>query len=484
MKRLPCLALALCIAAEPTAAQEQLAYDVPRGWTSTQDPQSGLVTLAPPGLQPPQVGVISVYRPEAFAGTAQDFHRLIVSRSTTNARVLESMPPATVGALQVTNIHQQMPDGVQFWTRIYTGRWADRGQAIILITNAPDLLARFTPAADSMMSRIVVPQAVAAPPAPAQPQSAPAAAPTNTGAPVAALPGSSTFGDYAYVAPAGWTSQPSGNGLWIVSPPGPSGERCTIGLWPMAPASGDLSADAQRAWAQVFSGLAIRPDDPLNRTLLVRGLAPQGWEYVVLRRPIVSPNDRESSLGGTVMVAKLGDRDAIVSFFSGDPRHSVCYQYGYSFHPEVWPRFFASLRFRNWTGPAATALAQRVQGGWQSIGTSTGGGAVLQYAFTPSGRYAFFGVGQRYMVLSHFDAVVWTSPTFGDGSYVIRGNELTLRPDHGGAPDPFLFRLEQVSEDGGRTWTEKLFLMQPTRVTTIDGTTLHDNEIALERRNP
>ena len=298
MKRLPCLALALCIAAEPTAAQEQLAYDVPRGWTSTQDPQSGLVTLAPPGLQPPQVGVISVYRPEAFAGTAQDFHRLIVSRSTTNARVLESMPPATVGALQVTNIHQQMPDGVQFWTRIYTGRWADRGQAIILITNAPDLLARFTPAADSMMSRIVVPQAVAAPPAPAQPQSAPAAAPTNTGAPVAALPGSSTFGDYAYVAPAGWTSQPSGNGLWIVSPPGPSGERCTIGLWPMAPATSDLSADAQRAWAQVFSGLAIRPDDPLNRTLLVRGLAPQGWEYVVLRRPIVSPTDRDSSLGG------------------------------------------------------------------------------------------------------------------------------------------------------------------------------------------
>ena len=45
-------------------------------------------------------------------------------------------------------------------------------------------------------------------------------------------------------------------------------------------------------------------------------------------------------------------------------------------------------------------------------------------------------------------------------------------------------RLEQVSEDGGRTWTEKLFLMQPTRVTTIDGSTLHDNEIALERRNP
>jgi hypothetical protein len=41
-----------------------------------------------------------------------------------------------------------------------------------------------------------------------------------------------------------------------------------------------------------------------------------------------------------------------------------------------------------------------------------------------------------------------------------------------------------VSEDGGRTWTEKLFMMQPTKVTTIDGPAMHDNEIALERRNP
>jgi len=41
-----------------------------------------------------------------------------------------------------------------------------------------------------------------------------------------------------------------------------------------------------------------------------------------------------------------------------------------------------------------------------------------------------------------------------------------------------------VSEDAGRTWTEKLFMMQPTRVTTLDGAEVRHNEIALERRNP
>ena len=297
------------------------------------------------------------------------------------------------------------------------------------------------------------------------------------------LAAQSTFGDYTFAPPAGWTSQPAGNGLWIASPPAPSGERCTLGLWPMGQASGNLPNDVVNAWAQVFTGLTIRPDDPLNKTVVARGVAPQGWEYIVLRRPIVSPNDRESSLGGTVMVAAVGNRVAIVSFFSGDPNHSACYQYGYEFYPEVWPRFFASLSFRGWAPGAATDLPRQVQGSWQSVSTSTGGGASLQYAFSPASRYAFIGVGQRYMALSQFEAAVWTSSTFGDGSYTIRGNELTLQPDRGN-PDQYLFRLEQVSEDAGRTWTEKLFMMQPTRVTTLDGAEVRDNEIALERRNP
>lgn len=293
----------------------------------------------------------------------------------------------------------------------------------------------------------------------------------------------STFGDYVYTIPAGWSSTPAGTGLWVASPPLENGERCTIGLWPMARASGDLFADAQQAWNTVFQGFAIRPEDPLNKTLLIRGIAPQGFEYAIIRRGIVWPASPDAQLGGFIMTAKLGDRVAIVSFLSKDPRLSACYMYGYEFQPEVWPRFFASLHFRNWVAPSADGPARRVQGSWESIGTSTGGGAVLQYAFTPARRYAFFGVGQRYMALTPFETAVWTSTTFGDGSYTIGGNQLTLRPDHGD-PDVFFFRLEQVSEDGGRSWVEKLFMMQPTQVRTIDGATTRDNEVALERRNP
>jgi hypothetical protein len=87
------------------------------------------------------------------------------------------------------------------------------------------------------------------------------------------------------------------------------------------------------------------------------------------------------------------------------------------------------------------------------------------------------------MALSRFEAAVWTSTTFGDGGYTLRAGQLTLHPDHGNL-DVFFVRLEQVSEDLGKTWTEKLFMMQPTRTPTLDGSVTRDNEVAFERRNP
>lgn len=471
------LTLVVSLAALPLAAQDRLAYDLPPGWASTTDPRTGLVSLTPPGLRAPLLCVITVFTPEAFAGSEQAYHDEIVRRAISNARVVESPQRASVGAFQVTSIHQQMPNGFQLWSRIYTARWADRGQVFILATNTPDLLSRFAPAADAMMSRMVVSSA------PSQGANAPTVGtpPATTGA--EPPHGGSAFGDYVYTVPDGWSTTPAGNGLWIASPPLSAGERCTLGLWPMAPASNDLFADAQQAWGRVFQGFTIRPEDPLNKTVLVRGIAPQGWEYAMIRRGILWPANPDAQLGGSIMVARLGNRVAVVSFLSKDTRLSGCYMYGYAFHPEVWPRFFANLRFRTWTPTSPTGLAQGIQGSWESFGTSTGGGAALQYAFTPAGRYAFFGVGQRYMALSRFEAAVWTSTTFGDGSYAIRGNELTLRPDRGD-PDVYFIRLEQVSEDGGRTWTEKFFMMQPSRSVNLDGATIRDNEVAFVRRIP
>ena len=154
-----------------------LPYDLPPGWSRALDPQSGLTSLVPPRLGYGRMCVLTVFTPEQFAGSAAEFHDEIVRRATSQARQMEPPQHASVGRFLVTNIHQVMPNGFQMWSRIYTGRWADRGQAFILSANRPDLEQKYTGVADTMMSRIAVPQIAAAaapPPAGPTPQLPPA----------------------------------------------------------------------------------------------------------------------------------------------------------------------------------------------------------------------------------------------------------------------------------------------------------------------
>ena len=286
-----------------------------------------------------------------------------------------------------------------------------------------------------------------------------------------------SFGDYVFNVPAGWTAMPRGPNMWVVSPPSETGERCTINLWPMMGASGgDLLNNAAQTWGPTFKEFAVPPGAAAQ---YVRGVSPQGWEYAIVQSDMAAPGSPDANLTGFVMLVRLGNRTAMISWLSKAKLYSTCVHV-YTGLPKVWPRFFATLQFKGWTAPPGSRLTSAVTGSWESFGTSTGGGAVLQYAFTPAGRYAFTGVGQRYMALSRFEAAVWTSTTFGDGAYSIRGNELTLIPDQGGQPETFFIRLEQESRDG-QNWTEKLYMMKPQRVTYLDGARIEDNEIGLSR---
>ena len=455
------LSAAVCLPLSVTAqAPASLPFDPPAGWTRSQDPRSGLVMFSPPGLSVGRTVVMTVFRSEAYAGDAAAFHDEVVRRAMTNARVLEPAQSGKAGGFYGTALHQQLPNGLQMWFRIYTARWADRGQTFILSANAPELMQQFAAMTDSLMARIAVPGTVAAQPAPAQ-----------LGAPTASV------GDYLYTVPQGWTTQPSGASLWIVSPPSETGERCTISLWPMVQPSGDVLNDAAQAWGPTFKEFTVPQG---VTTQLIRGVSAQGWEYAIVHRDMAAPGSPDATVTGFVMMARLGNREAMITWLSKAQLYSSCVQF-YTGLPKVWPRFFATLGFRGWTAPAGSGLAKGIIGSWESFGSSTGGGAVLQYAFTPAGRYAFFGVGQRYMALSRFEAAVWTSTTFGDGSYSVRGNELTLTPDRG-PPETYVIRLEQESKDG-RNWIEKLYMMKPERVMHLDGARVEDNEVGLARVN-
>jgi hypothetical protein len=179
--------------------------------------------------------------------------------------------------------------------------------------------------------------------------------------------------------------------------------------------------------------------------MLKRGIGPRG-----------SPETRL----GFVLVAKLNDRLAVISGLSKDSLVSACFG---ELQANVWPRFFYSLSFRNWTpsGDQAAALRRRMAGVW------IGGGATAasRFVFSANGRYGGSAASQQYNAVNSREVLTTTTAFFGDGAYSVRGNSITLTPN-GRAPENGFIRVEQESKDGGRSWADWLYLL---RTSSING---------------
>lgn len=164
------VAFLVCAVVSPLRAQ--LAYQVPQGWNRSVNPSNGVVSLSPPRLATGHVVVLTVFGPDAFSGSALDYHNEIVRRATTGARLLEPAQHGAIGGFLVTALHQMMPQGV-VWARVYTARWGNQGETFMLSANVADGAAQFAPVTDSMIASIAVPGAAVAattpPPPPAPP---------------------------------------------------------------------------------------------------------------------------------------------------------------------------------------------------------------------------------------------------------------------------------------------------------------------------
>ena len=140
-----------------------LAYQPPAGWLRAVNPQTGLVTFAPPGVPRNRSCAIAIFPAEAVTVPAQDYHNEMVRRATLNSRLLELPQHAGNGAFLVTALHELAPNGAPIWIMLYTARWGDRGQTVMFSADAPDLAKRYAPAADAMVHAMTVPQVALAP---------------------------------------------------------------------------------------------------------------------------------------------------------------------------------------------------------------------------------------------------------------------------------------------------------------------------------
>ena len=278
-----------------------------------------------------------------------------------------------------------------------------------------------------------------------------------------------TLADYVFTPPEGWTTTQYPDGIVLNSPGYNTGERCLISLWPMRPAGNKLLNDANSLFIDVFKTYELRSSSTPGST--IKGISQPGWEYAIVKKSIGKPGGDYATLFGFVFVAKLGNQLAAISGMSKDPLVSSCFGLMLT---DVWPKFFYSLEFKNWkSSEKEQTLAKRIPGVWMSV-TAT---AADRYVIAPNGRYASAAGAQSYTRLSSTEVLQITDVYFGDGSYAIKGNHMIFKNDNNkDNPLTSLVRLEQESRDDGKTWVDKLYLLQKSGV---DG---KEYEVCYERQ--
>jgi hypothetical protein len=279
----------------------------------------------------------------------------------------------------------------------------------------------------------------------------------------AATSNASSLGEYVFSTPPGWQANQYSDGITLTSPASATGERCLIQMWPMRQAGANMQADANSIFQQVFQGYEPRFRTDRGgelRPSVVHGISGQGWEYLIVKRGIGHPGPYATLLG-FVFVAKLGNWLGVVSGLSKDPLISSCMG---ELQGNAWPKFFYTLGFKSWTNTdQSAALRQRMIGTW-TIATAN---VADQFTFAANGRYASGAASQQYTNINNSEVLTTTQGFFGNGAYTLRGNAITLMPDDKSRrAEAGFVRVEEESQDEGRTWTQRLYLM---RTSSVDG---------------
>jgi hypothetical protein len=439
-----------------------LTVTIPTGWKLQHD-----------DFQPDYIMIVPS---DAKLGLGQylkvDFHTL---QTTQDVREQHAMMLKNLSAFIPAGSPQQNGvTGKFIWTRyvlqlpgsqqpgasiLYSAKTGSTYVAIGMQATSEELLTRNLPAIEAMVRGAILPGAPAAPAF----SSAPDAAAAKTAGAPAFAPGPATLDDYIFTAPAGWNAKRNPDSIILESPLLGTSEKCFIFMWPMQPAGPDLLADANRLFAAAWASYELRDRDGRGGDMppvMVRGTSGQGWDYAMVKRGIGPRGSPETRLG-FALVAKLNDHIAAITGLSKDPLVSACFG---ELQASLWPRFFYSLSFKNWTPPGdqAAAMRRRIAGAW------IGGGATAadRFVFSANGRYGGASASQQYTGINSREILTTTTAFFGDGAYSLRGNSITLTPSNGRAPQNGFIRVEQESKDQGRNWVEQLYLL---RTSIVDG---------------
>jgi hypothetical protein len=457
-----CLVLAVSVllfAQGTTLTVGPLTVTLPPGWTKNDF--FGTVKYFSPDSTPQQFLRIQFLPAEETTKSAAQRHSEIIGNLAGIMRPRTSPQNGVTGNFMWSKIEVQLPSQPPQTMIIYSAKAGSTYVAIGLETDHPEMLARNLPAVEAMLTRASL-KGASAPPAISNAPSGNAPAGNASGGAPGAV-GLATLNEYVYTAPAGWAAQKLSDAIMLSSPPSETNEKCLLYLMPMRPAGANLLQDANNAFRDVWlRNFVLRNQTPAGFAFpesIIHGYSGQGWEYVIIRRGIAQPNNPQESRLGFVMVAKLDNRLAVISGLSKDPLVSACM--GENRGTTNWPKFFYSLSFRNWQPGDQTQTMRKLLAGEWIAATATAGDKIT---FAGNGRFANAAAAQQYHLTTN-ELITTTQAYFGNGSYTLRGNAITLTQDDK-RTDRGFFRVEQESKDEGRTWADVMYLM---RTSVVDG---------------
>jgi len=434
-----------------------LTVMVPQGWAAQTN--AAPVKLFAPGSTPQQFFEADIFPFEQTQEDLRAHHATVWGRMVALVHPVAQAQSGVLGQFVWTRVEFQGKAGREMMI-LYSAKVGSTYIPIAVDTNSANLISRSMPAFEAMLNQAVLADSVPATmPTPAGIDNS-SSTQQNSGSPA-------TLADYIYTAPQGWASNQYPDGTVLTSQDPVTGERCNLSMWPMRTAGDNLQTDANSAFQDIFKTYELRTQTSRRTPLtpmVIRGTSGQGWDYVILRRGIGHPAGPSGPAAGTVQgfifVAKLDNRLAVISGISKDSLVSTCMG---DVAKNIWPRFFYDLSFKNWTSTddQSAAMRKRIAGDWINASAT----AATEITFAANGRYSNGSAHQDYNSISNSEVVATTTGAFGNGSYTLKGNSITLRPD-GRQLEAGFIRLEEESKDEGRTWQPFLYLM---RTSSVDG---------------
>jgi hypothetical protein len=265
-----------------------------------------------------------------------------------------------------------------------------------------------------------------------------------------------SWDNYSFVVPDKWFTNKTKDYINL-SQSQAAAEGCLITILPLQASSGNLEVDARSVFDQMYPGWQYRNTGE-KQFDFSKGYTQQGLEYFMVEAPMRKQRpdgyyyDYED---GVVWLIGVGKKVAIVAARHNRLLACTCFQ-----QYDEWRRFFNSFNVNTQSVPTPNDpdASKRIIGSWMAIGSS----ALTEYLFAANGNYQFIGAyGSASTVTKNYDEYIQikSSSWQGDGSYSIKGNQISLKGMGDKQPEHVQFRFEKVNH-GGTGWNDRLFLLK------------------------